>query len=284
MLPPELFGGSLQVLYAALFVAALAAGILLPGLFRPEGRRCRLNDVEQLAFLSGGRRRYREAVVAGLVARGALLLGHSRRRPGFLRGSRGRARTAAERCILALPPPIHWPQIAGALEPCVALLRRRLVAAGLLASETGRGWLRFWALLPWLALLGFGTTAWLGDAAGQPLLLTLLAITLVAGLVRAVTTDGRTRAGIEAVTQARLTSSRLARAPAREEIPLAVALFGAGVLAATPWVQLHPRHRDGRSEGGCGCAGSALNDLSGGCGTSSGCGGGGGGCGGGCGS
>ena len=272
MSPSDLFGGSFPILYAGLILVAFVAGLVIPRRLRPTGRRHRVADVDQLAYLAGGAARFRDAVVAGLLARKMLFLGGTRRRPVFGLGAHDRAISPAERSVLALHQPVRWQDISQALQHHVERLRQRMIVAGLLVTDAQRASLRFWALLPWLMLLTFGAVLGLsGAVGGQPFLIALLVVTLIFAALRAVTIDERTRAGVEALQQALPGTDRLRRAPTGEETALAVALFGTAVLAATPWSDLHRYRSDGGggcSAGGFGCGGGG----SGGCG-GGGCGG-----------
>jgi uncharacterized protein (TIGR04222 family) len=272
--PFDLTGGPFLILYACLFLLVLVAGLIIPRRLRPAGRRQGVTDIGQLAILTGGGRRFCEAIVAGLLARRVLSLSGGRNRLVFAVAGRDPAAPPAERSILALHPPVRWHDISEALATHVAQLRQKMTASGLLATDAERASLRFWALLPWLMLLVFGAVTWFGgEAPGRAgaMLIALLVVTAILALVRAFTIDERTRAGIEALDHARTGRDRLRRAPTREETGLAVALFGTVALAGTAWADFH-KHRSGDS-GGCGSAGGSCGS---GCGNSSGCGGGGG--------
>lgn len=64
----DLTGRPFLLLYAALFVGALIASILIPRWLRAEGRAPAGLDVEGLAYLAGGAGRYVDAVMARLLA------------------------------------------------------------------------------------------------------------------------------------------------------------------------------------------------------------------------
>lgn len=285
MSPSAMSGGFFPILYAALMLLAFLAGLVIPRRLRPVGQCRPVDDVDQLAYLAGGAARFRDAVVTGLLARKLLFLSGTRGRPAFGLATPDRAVSPAQRSVLALHHPVRWHDISEALQDHVGPLRRRMIAAGLLATDEQRASLRFWALLPWLMLLTFGAALGLGDTtSGRPFTIALLVVTLIFALIRAVTIDERTRGGVEALQTAMLGKDRLRRAPTGEEATLAVALFGSVVLAATPWAGLHRYRKDGGS--GCstaaGACGSGCSNRAG-CGidAGSGCGGGGSGCGGG---
>lgn len=89
-------GAEFLQFYAVLSAAALAAAIWLPNWLRPDGRDQNVQDEEELAYLAGGAPRHAEAVVAALMAKGALTAPgndklHATRRA---EGEKGAARAA----------------------------------------------------------------------------------------------------------------------------------------------------------------------------------------------
>jgi uncharacterized protein (TIGR04222 family) len=272
--PFDLTGGPFLTLYVILLAAAVAAGFLIPRRLRPRGRPQRVTDVDQLAFLAGGRARFNEAVTTRLLAaRSLIMTGRNR----FRAIAAGPTDSSAERNVLAMPAPIRWREIELALKSYAEPVQRRLIAAGLLMSPEERLNVRFRAMLPYLMLFAFGATKWMiGDMRDRPVgyLTGLLVLTVAVAVIRWVTIDPRTEAGQEAVAEAREQSQRLKIAPTAPETGLAVALFGTAVLAGSGWGDFH-RLRES-SGGGCGAGGGDGGDGGGG-----GCGGGGcGGCGG----
>jgi len=128
--------------------------------------------------------------------------------------------------------------------------------------------IRLWVVLPFLMLIAFGITKWIiGYLRDRPVgfLTVLLIITVVCAVIFAKV-DRRTRAGHNALADAKRNADRLSLAPTSPEIGLAVALFGTTVLAGSGWDAFH-RLR-------------TASDSGGGVGGDGGCGGGGGGCGG----
>jgi uncharacterized protein (TIGR04222 family) len=277
--PFDLPGPDFLLLYAALFVAASAAAFVIPLMLRPEGRRQRLTDVEQLAYLAGGETRFDEAVVARLLAAGSLAM---RGRKGFVATGAHPPASRMEEGVLSLPAPIRWRDIQDRLNYSVYPLKRRLVAAGLLMTKEAYFRLRLQAVSPFLLLLMFGAIKLgIGAMRERPVgyLTAMLMGTVLAALLVWRFLSRRTRAGAEAVAQAGRAAARLRLAPTDNEAALAVALFGATVLVGSGWSDFAHLRRGtgGGGDGGGGCGGGD----GGGCGGGSGCGGGGcGGCGG----
>jgi uncharacterized protein (TIGR04222 family) len=271
--PFDLTGGPFLCLYIVLLAATVVAGLVIPRRLRPQGRAGRVADVDQLAFLSGGARRFADALTARLLAGRALTLLSKDR---FRIGAPELAVTPAERAVLALPSPSRLREIDAVLKDYAGPLRRHMTDAGLLISDRERANIRFWALLPYLTLLAFGATKWVvGDMRDRPVgfLSALLVVTAVLAIARWVTIDRRTQAGIDARDRAAERSDRLRTAPTTDEIGLAVALFGTAVLVGSGWGDFHALRRAGGGDGG-GAGGGCGADGGGGCG------GGGGGCGG----
>jgi uncharacterized protein (TIGR04222 family) len=271
MSPFDLTGGPFLTLYGALFAMALVAGFIIPRWLRPDGGSTRALDPEQLAWLAGGRDRVSDSVVARLLANGSLSLIGSK----FDINAQGRGSTAAERSVLALRSPASWGKVDGALKRHSSAIEERLVASGLLIDGS-TGWqMRFWQTLPYLLLIGFGAIKLdIGISRDRPVgfLTIFLVVTAVFALIRFLALDRRTRAAIEALSDARARSERLQRAPTPGEMDMAVALFGTAVLVGSGWAGFHQlRSASSGSDGG-----SSSSDGGG----SSGCGGGGcGGCG-----
>ncbi|MDG2532417.1 TIGR04222 domain-containing membrane protein [Sphingomonas sp. HITSZ_GF] len=271
MSPFDLTGGPFLQLYGVLLVLTIIAGFLIPRWLRPEGRTPRRIDTDDLAYLAGGGTRLAETVTARLLAANQLAMdGKSRFTPGTFGIG-----TPAERSVLALPGGSSWGKVAAAVGKHGGTVRARLVDGDLLMSGGEALQMRFFQTLPYLLLLGFGTAKLLiGEARGRPVgfLTALLVVTAILALIRFVALDRRTRAGRDALADARERSERLRRAPAGGETDLGVALFGTAVLVGSDWGGFHQmRTASSGSDGG------SSGDGGGGCG---GGGGGGGGCGG----
>jgi uncharacterized protein (TIGR04222 family) len=265
--PFDLTGGPFLALYILLLVATIVAGLAIPRRLRPEGRIQRVTDIDQLAYLAGGRARFWDAVVARLLASNALaMIG----RDTFSVDRRMPEASPAERAVLTLSSPAKWGEIELALRNYTAPLEQKMIVSGLLVSNEARGNLRFWATLPYAMLIVFGATKWIiGDMRDRPVgyLSALLVVTAIFAIVRWFSIDRRTRAGLDAVAHLRDQSDRLRKAPTNSEIGIAVALFGTTVLVGSGFSDFH-RLRSASSGGDGGSGGSD---------------GGGGGCGGGCG-
>src|SRR5687767_7681323 len=107
--PYDLTGAPFLALYAIPLAATAAAGYVIPHLLRPAGRPQHVADAEQLAFLAGGPRRFREAVVVRLLTARALVMAGANM---FRVVPSDRVATPAERSVLALRSPIRWREIA----------------------------------------------------------------------------------------------------------------------------------------------------------------------------
>jgi uncharacterized protein (TIGR04222 family) len=187
--------------YVTLFGAAAAAGHFIPHRMRPPGLDQRVQDVDALAFLAGGSRRFREAVVARLLA-GRALIATGRRR--FRIGLQPQTAAPAEADVLRLRPPIRQRDVDEVLGVHEEIVARRLVAGGLIIDDAERARIRFWATLPFVALLAFGGTEWaIGDVPASGALAALLLATVGLAVLRWARIDRRTRAGRTAVARAK---------------------------------------------------------------------------------
>lgn len=270
--PFDLTGGPFLLLYCALLVVTIIAGLVLPRWLRPAGAAPRRTDPEPLAFLAGGALRLAETVTARMLETRQLVIDNKK----FVAGNGGGS-TPAERSVLALPPPANWVQVAVAAGGHAGAVRARLVADGLLMDGWTALQLRFWQTSPYFLLLAFGWTKLLiGEARGRPVgyLTMLLILTAVLALIRFAVLDRRTRAGHDVLAEARARSERFQRAPASGEAGMAVALFGTAVLVGSGWEDFHRMRTadsgssgsDGGSSdggGGSGCGGGGC----GGCGS-----------------
>ncbi|MEO8374706.1 MAG: TIGR04222 domain-containing membrane protein [Sphingomonas bacterium] len=271
--PFDLAGGPFLQLYGILFGIAIIAGFVIPRWLRPDGSAGRVTETGELAFLAGGATRFADAVVARLLATGALVMIG---RKGFHAQSRDAGRTAAERSVLALPGELSWPKIARTLKPKAEPIGRRLIADGLMMDAGLILQMRFWQALPYFLLLAFGLVKlMIGEARHRPVgyLMMFLFVTVILALIRWFSIDRLTRGGHAALADARAGAERLKRAPTSTETDLAVALFGTVVLVGSGWAGFHqlrsPSSSDSSSTGD---GGSSSGDGGGGCG-GGGCGG-----------
>lgn len=272
--PFDLTGGPFLTLYGALLVCTIIAGFIIPRWLRPDGSTMRITDPEKLAFLAGGTPRLADAVVSRLLAGDAInLIG----KKAFATAPRAQGHTFAERNVLAVAngSPAAWQSVARSIGPQAETIERELVSAGLMMDHAVTNQMRFWQASPYLLLIVFGAIkVGVGEARDRPVgfLIALLILTLFLAAIRFFVVDRRTRGGLEVLASARDRSERLKRAPAGDETGLAVALFGTGVLAGSPWSDYHAMRTassDGGS-GGSGCGGGGGGGGGGGCG---GCGG-----------
>jgi uncharacterized protein (TIGR04222 family) len=269
--PFDLTGGPFLQLYGGLLVLTIIAGLVLARWLRPEGSTPRNIDVDHLAFLAGGGSRLAEAVTARLLATKQLAIDGKDK---FAAGGFGSG-TPVERSVLALPQPASWGAVSRAIGRHADPIRERLVTDGLLMDGWTALQLRFWQTLPYFLLFAFG---WIkleiGQARGRPVgfLTLLLVVTAIFALIRFATLDRRTRAGKEAIAEARQRSERLSRAPAGGEADMAVALFGTAVLVGSPWGDFHRMRSTSSDSGGSSDSGSSSDGGGGGCG-GGGCGG-----------
>lgn len=273
--PFDLTGGPFLILYGALLVVTIIAGFTIARWLRPEGRTPRNIDTDHLAYLAGGGTRLAEVVAARLLASGQLVMdGKDRYTPSHFGGG-----TPIERSVLAIPDSSGWGRVAGAVGKHADKIRRRLIDDELLIYGWNALQLRFFQTLPYFLLLGFGYTKLLiGEARGRPVgfLTMFLIVTAILAFIRFAALDRKTRAGQEALAEARGRHERLRRAPASGEADLGVALFGTVVLVGSDWGGFH----QARAASSSGSDSGSSSSSDGGGGGSSGCGGGGcGGCG-----
>ena len=277
--PFDLTGGPFLLLYIALLLAAIVAGFVIPVRLRPPGRAQTMTDPDALAVLAGGKGRFVEALVARLLARGALVLSGQR---GFAKSTGARGESAAETRILALKTPIEWATIQLQLADYAEPVMRKLARSGLYMTDEEAARTRFWQTLPYVLLIGFGAIKlMIGEARGRPVgfLIALLVVTAVFAAIRWFALDRRTQAAHDALAEAATRHERLRRAPTTDETALAVALFGTTVLAGSAWSDFHRMRSAGGGDTGSLSSGCSGDGGGGGCG-GGGCGGGGcGGCG-----
>ncbi len=267
-------GSDFLLFYTALLGLSTFAAWWMPAHLRSPGRRGESVDAEGLALLAGGRERFADALLADLYVRGGLAPGEA----GTLVVADPRLPTSpAGRALLAADAPLSLKEARAVLDVHAGRLAARLQRGGLLLRPAEVARLRWLSVAPFAALfmIGFYRER-AGSSLGEPtgFLIALMVVTAVIALFRFFRIDPRTQAGIAAVAHARKQSGRLARAPRSDEVPMAVALFGTGVLVGTPWEPVHAmRQQSGSSDSGSSDGGSSDSgggDGGGGCG---GCGG-----------
>jgi uncharacterized protein (TIGR04222 family) len=271
--PFDLTGGPFLLLYIALLLAALAAGFIIPRRLRQPGRAQTVTDPDMLAVLTGGKGRFVEALVARLLARGALVFAGTN---SFAPKPGAQGDSAAESRVLALSAPIKWSTIQSQVADYAEPVARKLAGTGLYMTDEEAARTRWWQTLPYVLLIGFGTIKLMvGEARERPVgfLIGLLLLTAICAAIRWFTLDRRTQAAHDAIAEASSRNDRLKRAPTTGEVGTAVALFGTAVLAGSEWNDFH-RMRSasdggssssdgGSSDGGSGCGGGGC----GGCGS-----------------
>ena len=276
--------GQFLLFYFLLFGFAVLSSLFIAGRLRPQGRHGDLDEALELAYLAGGTRRVTEATLAGLLSRGAIKLTSKRK---LYVVERGEGVNGPERSILALTGEFGLKSAFSAVEPHADAIEDRLAARGAMMNAGERSSLKFYAAAPFLLLLAVG--AWrlfAGIAQEEPvgLLLLLMALVLIAMIVRLATISPLTVEGDEALERRRGVEDRLRIAPRGGEMTTAVALFGTVVLVGTPIESLNAMRTAAAADGSGGYAfdGGGSDSGSGGSdGGGGGCGGGGcGGCGG----
>jgi uncharacterized protein (TIGR04222 family) len=270
MSPFDLTGGPFLQLYGGLLIVTIIAGFTIPRWLRPEGSTPRRIDTDDLAYLAGGGMRFAETVTSRLLATDRLAIaGKGKFAPRQFVGG-----TPVERSVLALPNGASWGRVAVAIGKHAGGTRERLIDGGLLMGWGEALQMRFFQTLPYFLLLGFGYTKLLiGESRGRPVgfLTMFLVVTAIFALIRFAALDRKTRAGSEALAEARERSERLRRAPASGETDLGVALFGTAVLVGSDWGDFHRMRTessgsDGSSSGGDGGGGGGCGGGGGGCG------------------
>lgn len=257
--------------YGAAMIAAFIVSLVIGRRLRSVGRRRNADDPAMLAWLAGGEPRHADMLLTGLLARGAIAV-HGRSRLQTI--DRSKAATAAERHIVNLPSPFTFTAASRICTEHAQPMLRHMVDLGLLAESQALHRKRIAQVAPLVVLLGAGALPWLAAySAGRfPFVLTfLLALTAMMILIRWNWLERRTQAGIDALYAAQDKHERLMRGAPIDELVLAVALFGTGILAGSALDEYHKLRASSDSAGG-GDSDSSDGDSGGGCG--GGCGGG----------
>lgn len=264
-------GADFLIFYAGLLFAAVLAGLWIPAVMRPDGKRAPVEDIEDVAVLSGGAERHATAVLSDLFARGALDTDQKKR----LQVVRTEIDTSeGGRAVLRKVGAFKLWQAKTTLKGRAAAIEADLIRRGLMLEPSERTKLRFLSVTPYIALFALGLyRQQAGEALGEPtgLLIGLLCLTFIFALVRVIFFNHRTLAGNAVIKELEEQSSRIKRAPQPTEAGYAVAIFGTAVLVGTPWEQVHAMRQagsggdggaDGSDGGGGGCGGGGC----GGCG------------------
>ncbi len=280
--PFDWTGGPFLALYVGLFAVAAALSALLGEWVRNRGAaQDEVSDPLALAYLAGGRARIVASAAAELLQEGALEL----RRTRLVATASNAERPAFQQALLRAADNVRWPAVHGRMRRHTRAIEAQLAEKDLVLSDGATLRLRWLQALPFALLIAFGVIKWqVGVDRERPVgfLSVLLVLTLIIAIVRFVSVDRRTRAGRAVLRRARTEHERVRRAPAEDEVCLAVALYGTDVLAATPLATfdtLCRRNPGTSSSGHSGCSTESAWSDSGS--SDSGCGGGGcGGCGG----
>ncbi|WP_432200275.1 TIGR04222 domain-containing membrane protein [Erythrobacter sp. W53] len=264
-------GSDFLVFYGGLLAAAVVAGFWIPTFLREEGRSGVLTDAEELAFLAGGKTRFVDGVLAGLLGRGALSL-DGKDKLAIAQTQAGQ--TPAERAVLGSVGSVKWSDAKRVLDGYEERIEQSLVAKGLMIAPADRLSFRLIPALPYIFILVLGYYRMqAGTELGEPtgFLVALMILTAVLMVIRVAAFNPRTQAGNRALKDAQEQHKRLKSAPTQNEYGQAVGLYGTGVLVGTPLFAYHSMRQSSGGDSGSG------GDSDGGDG---GCGGGCGGCGG----
>lgn len=263
-------GSEFLLFYIMLLGCACLAARWIPAQMRVPGRRAAADDLESIALLAGGRARLTDSLLAELFVCGGLI---AEQRGRLAIANPGASSRPAARALFAIDAPVTRSYARKALSAEADRVTASLRRAGLLLRPDEFSRLRWFSVAPFAVLFLLGLYRQrAGHALGEPtgFLVILLILTVVFAVIRFATSDPRTVAGIAAVSEMRARKGRFSRAPRPEEAPMAVALFGTGVLVGTPWEPVHALRQQGGDGGGGG--GDSGSDGGSGCG-GGGCGG-----------
>jgi len=263
-------GPDFLAFYAVMLATCVFLGLWIPANLREAGRKGSVEDLEEVAVLSGGHERHAAAILADLFTRGALTEGDK----GKLRVARtGLDAGEAERAVLAKVGDFKLSEAKDSLDTHAGRVEARLIRRGLMMDAGERRKLALLSILPYLALLVIGLyRQQAGSAAGEPtgFLIGLMIVTAIFAAIRYSNTNPRTVAGNLLMREIEDQGSRMKRAPQAKEAGYAVAIFGTSVLVGTPWEPVHAARQAGSGDGGS-SGDSGDSDGGGGCG--GGCGG-----------
>ncbi|MEO1731605.1 MAG: TIGR04222 domain-containing membrane protein [Pseudomonadota bacterium] len=268
-------GPDFLAFYVVMLVTCIGIGLWLPALMRPEGRGARVEDPEELALLAGGPQRHALAVLADLYVQGAL---DKAQKTKLSVAREGVARSSAGAAVLRKVGAFSLSEAMRTLKDHAKDIEQRLVKRNLLLSSGEATKMKLLSVLPYAALIALGLYRWnAGEELGEPTgyLLLLIGVTILCMVARFATGNARTQSGNAVLKKWKERSSRLKRAPKGEEVSLAVGLFGAGVLAGTPYSHLLAMKQAASAgdAGSGGDGGDGGGGCGGGCGGCGGCGG-----------
>ncbi|HSF12877.1 MAG TPA: TIGR04222 domain-containing membrane protein [Erythrobacter sp.] len=266
-------GSDFLLFYTALLGFSAVAAWWIPAQLRAPGRLGESPDAEDVALLAGGHKAHTDSVIADLFARGGISDVNDRKMQVV---QASLPASPAGRALLAASQPFTRSEADSILAIHANRIAARLRREGLMLHPEDLGRLRWLSITPFVALFLLGlyrqrAGAAEGEATGFLVILMVLTIGLT--VFRFARFDERTTAGVSAIARLKTRHARLARAPLSEEVGMAVALFGTGVLVGTPWEPVHALKLKDGSDGGGGGSGDSDGGGDGGGGGCGGCGG-----------
>ncbi len=279
--PLEWQGRDFLKLYVLLMPASVILALIWRRLLRNNGAAtfgAGLSATE-LAYLVGGPTRGFDVTIASLLEREAISYDEATQRfnvNGAVAGL-SPSEAALRNLIAADGRPDQVLKLGSRL---FNETRQKLVRSGQLLDDHAADRAAYLpALLPALVLLFGLAKIVVGIQRERPVafLVVLGVIMLVITLVFLFKRPERSRAGDRSVAEQRRKHARVARAPTKSELPLAVALIGTAALTGTAWAGYHqlrvpPSSSGDGSSGSDSTSSDSGGDSGGGCG---GCGGGG---------
>ena len=149
-------GPDFLAFYAVMLVTCVFLGLWIPANLRDPGRKGSVEDLEEVAVLSGGQERHTDAILADLFTRGGLVdAGKGRLRVGRTGFEAGEA----ERAVLAKVGDFKLSEARKSLDTHAKRVEARLIRRGLMLDAGERRKLGFLSILPYLALLVIGLLA-----------------------------------------------------------------------------------------------------------------------------
>ncbi len=260
--------GAFLFAYGGAMIAAFILSLIVGYRMHATGRRRSVEDPAMLAWLAGGATRHADAIVTTLLVRGAMSV-EGKSKLAVI--DRSKAETAIERRIVGLSSPFTFATVLRHATDDAEPMLRQMVGQGLLADRQHLHRKRIAQVAPLVALFFAGALLWMvawSNGQSSSVLTFLLGMTALMAIVRWSWLERRTQGGIDALDAAQSKHERLMRGAPLDELPLAVTLFGTGVLVGSALDAYH-RLRTPTDSGGGDSSGSS--DSGGGCG--GGCGG-----------
>jgi uncharacterized protein (TIGR04222 family) len=275
--PLDWTAGPFLQLYLALMLVGLVVAIWLRRMARDSGSaRGERPGAYDLAYLAGGAPRCVDAVVAQMLGDGSLRWDETRKtlKLEVPAASLDPPLDAVARCVAADGKPDQVLRRAGV---ALAPLRKSLQARALWLDDAAAWRARLHSAAPLLLVAALGSAKMVvGASRGKPIGF-LVVLTMILGLVALgflLVRPTRTRAGDQAIADAKQRNARALRAPRNSELGLAVALLGTAALSGTAWAGYH-QVRAPPSSSSDGGGSDSSSDGGGGGGGCGGCGGGG---------